>query len=124
MRILVVDDDIGTVNALRAHLASSGYQVVTAKDAYQALSVIEASTQGAEPIDLMVTDFKMPGMTGLELIQSARKADPSLPAILMTAYGDDSLRRRATGEGCCRYLDKPFSPERLLSEIKGLEGSP
>ena len=124
MRILVVDDDIGTVNALRAHLASSGHQVVTAKDGYQALRVIEASTQGAEPIDLMVTDFKMPGMTGLELIRAVRKVAQALPAILMTAYGDDSLHRQATGEGRCGYLDKPFSPERLLSEIRGLEGSP
>ena len=124
MIILVVDDDMGTVNALRAHLASTGHQVLTARDGRQALNVVESSIQAAEPVDLMVTDFKMPGMTGLELIRAVRKADQVLPAILMTAYGDDSLRRRATEEGCCGYLDKPFSPETLLSEIERLEQGP
>lgn len=120
MRILVVDDDTGTLNALKAYLASAGHEAVVAKDGYQALSAIRTSTDRAESIDLLVTDLKMPGMDGLELIRAARNERPGLPIILMTAYGDDSVRREITGLGSCRYLDKPFSPETLLTEIEAL----
>lgn len=124
MRILVVDDDIGTLNALRAHLASSGHQALIARGGSEALSLIEASVRGAEPIDLMVTDFRMRGMNGLELIRAARRSAPCLPAILMTAYGHDSLRRRAVEEGANGCLDKPFSPEKLMFEIRSLVQCP
>jgi DNA-binding response OmpR family regulator len=120
MRILVVDDDTGTLNALKAYLASAGHEAVVAKDGYQALSVIRTSTDRAESIDLLVTDLKMPGMDGLELIRAAKNERPGLPIILMTAYGDESVRRELNGLGSCGYLDKPFSPEKLLKEIEAL----
>ena len=118
MKILVVDDDRGTLNALTAYLTSAGYQVVAAKDGYQALGALEASTQGAEAIDVMVTDLRMPGMTGLELIRRARGKKPELPSILMTAYGDDSIRWQAMALRAGRYLEKPFHPEDLLTRIE------
>jgi len=117
MKILVVDDDGGTLNALRAYLVSAGHQVVTAKDGRQALSVLEASTRGDESVDVMVTDLRMPGMTGLELIREARRKRAGLPAILTTAYGDDSIRWQAMALSACRYLEKPFHPEDLLVEV-------
>jgi len=120
MRILVVDDDTGTLNALKAYLASAGHEAVVAKDGYQALSAIRASTDRAESIDLLVTDLKMPGIDGLELIRAAKNERPGLPIILMTAYGDESVRREVDGLGSCGYLDKPFSPEKLLKEIEAL----
>ena len=120
MRILVVDDDTGTLNALKAYLASAGHEAVVARDGPQALGAIRASTHGAESIDFLVTDLKMPGMDGLELIRAAKNERPGLPIILMTAYGDESVRREVGGLGSRGYLDKPFSPERLLTEIKAL----
>jgi DNA-binding NtrC family response regulator len=120
MRILVVDDDTGTLNALKASLASAGHEAVVAEDANQALSAIRGSTDRAESIALLVTDLKMPGMDGLELIRAAQKERPGLPSILMTAHGDRSVRREVAGLGSCRYLGKPFSPERLMTEIEAL----
>ena len=120
MRILVVDDDAGTLNALKAHLASAGHEAVLAKDGYEALDMIEASIQETQPIDVMVTDLKMPRMDGLELIRAVKNERPDLPIILMTAHGDKSVRREVDGLGSCGYLDKPFSPEKLLKEIEVL----
>jgi len=117
MRILAVDDDTGTLNALRAYLATAGYEVVAAPGGCQALEMIEASIRETEPIDLMITDLKMPRMNGLELIQKARTERLWLPALLMTAYGDASVRRKVKQLRSCGYLEKPFDPEELLAKI-------
>ncbi len=82
--------------------------------------MIEASIQETQPIDVMVTDLKMPRMDGLELIRAVKNERPGLPIILMTAHGDESVRREVVGLGSCGYLDKPFSPEKLLKEIEVL----
>lgn len=118
MKILVVDDDPGTRNSLKAGLTSFGYQVLAAADAPEALKILESSISGVEPVEIMVTDLKMPGMNGLELIRSARKMRSGLAAILMTAYGDDHIREEVTNLGRCGYIDKPFGPGTLLNMIK------
>ena len=120
MRILVVDDDTGTLNALRVSLISAGHEVITAKDSHQALSTMKSYIKGLESIDLMVTDFKMPGMNGLELIRKVKKENPKLPVILMTAYGSARIRSQLFELGACKYLEKPFNPETLLAKINEL----
>lgn len=119
MRILIVDDDSGTLNALKAGLSSFGHQVVVAEEGYQALKIIETSTEGTESVDLMVTDLIMPGMKGLELIRSAKKARPGLASILITAFGDHDVQKEVVAMGC-GYIEKPFTPETLLKMIKAL----
>jgi len=121
VKILVVDDDPGTRNALKAGLTSFGYQVLAAADAPEALKIIESSINSVEPVEIMVTDLKMPGMNGLELIRSAKKMRSGLAAILMTAYGDDHIREEVTNLGRCKYIDKPFGPERLQKMIKKVQ---
>jgi len=121
VKILVVDDDPGTRNALKAGLTSFGYQVLAAADAPEALKIIESSINSVEPVEIMVTDLKMPGMNGLELIRSAKKMRSGLAAILMTAYGDDHIREKVTNLGRCKYIDKPFGPERLQKMIKKVQ---
>lgn len=123
MKILIVDDDLGTLNALKACLTSFGYQVVAAANGPEALKIIESSIGessigGVEPVEIMVTDLKMPGMNGLELIRSAKRMRSGLAAILMTAYGDDHIREKVTNLGRCGYIDKPFGPETLLKMIQ------
>ena len=118
MKILIVDDDPGTLNAIKIGLISSGYEVVTAKNSRLALKVIESSIEETEPpIELLISDLKMPGMNGLELIRSAKELSPKLPAVLITAYGEDSVRSEIEKLRNCAYLDKPFCPERLLKTI-------
>lgn len=120
MKILVVDDDNGTLNALKACLASAGHEAILATDAYKALDKVESAIRGTGSIDLMVTDLKMPGMNGLELIKTVRWKGSRFPAILMTAYGSERLQQDLTELGSCGYLDKPFSPESLLTTIAAL----
>jgi two-component system response regulator HydG len=88
------------------------YRVFSAADADEALHLLEI-----EPIDLLVTDFQMPGRNGVELIEAARKANHAIPAILMTAYLyvyeqiDEERRRSIT------LLRKPFDADTILQTI-------
>ncbi|TLZ55430.1 MAG: response regulator, partial [Methanobacteriota archaeon] len=77
--ILVVDDDVGIRENIADLLSTEDYHVVSAADADEAMRVLES-----ERIDLMLTDFQMPGRNGVELIEAARKANHPIPAILMT----------------------------------------
>jgi DNA-binding NtrC family response regulator len=120
MRILVVDDDVGLLNALRVSLSSAGHVIAVAGDGRQALRLIESSLQVAEPYDLMVTDLRMPGLDGLEVIRVSRRLQPGLAAILMAAYGENSIQREAESLERCGYLEKPLSPEKLHSLIEEL----
>ena len=120
MKILVVDDDAGTLTALNVGLSSFGHRVVIAENASKALEIIETSGE-TEPVDLLITDLRMPGMNGLDLIFAVRKEKPDLACILMTAYGNEVIRKEAERLGLCGYIEKPFSPEKLLTSISNLK---
>ena len=123
MKVLVVDDEPGMVNTLEAGLVSAGYQVVTASNGGQALQIIKLSSKKAEPVGLLVTDLIMPGINGLDLVQSARQLLPGLPAILVTAYGVDNIRKDVMSLGSCEYLEKPFNMSDLTTVINQLIGN-
>lgn len=118
MRILIVDDDPGILNALRVDLESVGHTAVAAGDGRQAMKLIESSLKNSEPFDLMITDLRMQGMSGMELIRSSRRVQGKLPTVLMTAYGDEDLRKKVMALGGCSYLEKPFTPEKLHRVIE------
>ena len=120
MKILVVDDDAGTLNALNACLSSFDHRVILSEEGAKALEIIETSGH-TEPIDLVITDLKMPGMNGLDLISAAIEKNPDLACILMTAYGNDLIRKEVGMLGSCEYIEKPFSPEKLLKSINNLK---
>ncbi|MEW6441448.1 MAG: response regulator, partial [bacterium] len=104
-----------------AWLTGAGHAVALARDGPEALRRIVASVQTTESIELMVADFKIPGLNGLELIRAVRQLRRTLPVILMTAYGDDSVRNQMRGVRGSRYLEKPFEPEDLVQEIEELK---
>jgi CheY-like chemotaxis protein len=114
-RILVVDDEESVAFFLAENLAelSSGYQVETANSGEEALSKMVART-----FDLVVTDLRMPGINGLELIERARKRSPHTRLILMTAYGNLRVEATAYQLGACRYLAKPFQIQQLVSAVQ------
>ncbi len=116
MNILIVDDDRGNLNALKAHLSRYGHQIQTANRGQKALKVIEQShKEGAVP-DLLVTDLKMPGMDGIQLLQSVNSQWPQIAKVLMTAYGGRQIRESAL-HLCAEYIEKPVSPELLLKKM-------
>jgi len=117
VNILIVDDDRGNRNALKAHLARYGHQVETADRGHKALETIARAHNKGTPLDLLVTDLKMPGMDGMELLKSVNTQWPQMAKVLMTAYGGQRIRETALNL-CAEYIEKPFSPELLIQKME------
>lgn len=107
--VLVVDDQVSFCHHIKAILETEGYGVGIAHNAEEALSLLSS-----HPSDILLTDMKMPRIEGLELFQLARKIDPNISCIIMTAYGSISSAVNSVKEGVSDYLEKPFEPESLL----------
>jgi two-component system NtrC family response regulator len=109
VRLLVVDDERTQRQMLTSILERAGYVVTTAADGEEALAKLDAGSY-----DLMLTDQKMPGMEGMELLERARTRIPGLPVVLMTAYGSVSSAVDAMKRGAADYLTKPFERDELV----------
>lgn len=107
-RILLADDEDIVRESLREWLVGAGHAVDVAADGREALGLLR---EGA--FDVLITDLRMPGMDGLELMKEAQKAAPGLETIIMTAYGSVSSAVAAIREGAFDYVEKPFCPERV-----------
>src|SRR6185436_1816863 len=110
--LLVADDDPGLRESLERTLSREGYRVVLASDGRAALERVQ--TGG---IDLIVTDLKMPGLTGLELLRAAKTIAPDVDVILLTAFGTVEEAVKAMKDGAYDFLTKPFRREQLLKLI-------
>ncbi|MBW1802907.1 MAG: sigma-54-dependent Fis family transcriptional regulator [Deltaproteobacteria bacterium] len=111
--ILIVDDEKNYLVVLEALLSPEGYEIVTADNARNALRLIRESD-----LDLVITDMKMPGMSGMELLEESKKAKPDLPVIMMTAYGTIEMAVEAMRKHSYDYITKPFRNEELKLTIK------
>ncbi len=115
--VLVVDDEKNYLLVLETLLAKEGLQVLTASSGLEALAVLRESEA-----DLVLTDMKMPGLDGLELLSAIKEQDPDLPVIVMTAYGTVDKAVEAMKKGAFDYLTKPFENKQLLLTLsKALE---
>lgn len=121
MKILVVDDDSGILNALKAGMCSLGFEVVTMTKAMEALETIAGSCETTHPFDCLITDLKMPEMNGLDLIRMAKEYMPELTCILMTAHCNDDLLKEPTSCTFCDLIEKPFTPDMLIDRINLLK---
>ena len=111
-RILVVDDEANMRDSLREILGEEGYECVLAGDGISALNAFD------ETVRLVITDAKMPGMDGFELIKELHERDPDLPVVMITAYGSMELAVKAMRSGAYDYVTKPFDPERILHDVR------
>jgi len=111
-RILVVDDELIVRDSIKEWLEDEGYTVDMAASGPEALDKL--STQ---PYHLMLTDIKMPGMDGVELLKRAHKSFPDLTVIMMTAYATVETAIEALKIGALDYLLKPFDPEILVDKV-------
>jgi DNA-binding response OmpR family regulator len=113
--ILLVDDDPDVLSYLEDTLAFFGYNVVAKTDAEPALSVIRQGTA----IDLVVTDYTMPGMDGVTFLTEVRNLVPSVPVVVLS--GNDSIEShlRSLNLDSLDYLFKPFRSNELRSVVKG-----
>ncbi|WP_022853528.1 HD domain-containing phosphohydrolase [Thermodesulfatator atlanticus] len=112
--ILIVDDEALLRENLSLILSSSGnYQVYQAKDAYEALEIVNKY-----PIDLVLLDVNMPGISGIDFLKLIRKDGFSAPVILMTSYPSLELTVEALREGASDFLIKPFTSQQLFATLK------
>jgi two-component system NtrC family response regulator len=115
--ILVVDDESNYLTVMETLLGGAGYEVVTAPSALEALKIA-----GSADLDLVLTDMKMPKMSGIELLEELRRLYPDLPVIIMTAFGTVERAVTAMKKGSFDYILKPFKNEEILVTIaKALE---
>lgn len=112
-RILVVDDSPDTLEVLKRNLESEGYRVVTAPGAVKAIKIIEAS-----PVDLVITDLKMPEVDGLSLVRHIRENFKDMGVMMITGYPSIEGAVEAVKSGAEEYLSKPFTDEELFSAVK------
>jgi nitrogen regulation protein NR(I) len=109
-RILLIEDDRSTASALQKVLRADGYEVEVAGRGDEGLEKARAETH-----DLVITDLRLPGVGGLELIAQLHRAKPKLPIIMMTAHGTTETAIEAMKLGACDYLVKPFEADELLA---------
>lgn len=112
-RILVADDDAVIREGLRRILTAEGYEVETVSNGRAALERLDQKR-----FKLLVTDLKMPGMSGLEVLTSIRTCQPELPVVLITGYAAIDNAVEAMKNGATDYLSKPFSNEEIVSKVK------
>jgi CheY-like chemotaxis protein/predicted regulator of Ras-like GTPase activity (Roadblock/LC7/MglB family) len=114
-RILIVDDDKSMLSLLESTLKKLGndYQVTVASNGPEALEKIQR-----EVFDLVVTDYMMPGFSGIDLVQAIRKMSPGTPVVLMTAYGNSRLRNTIDVLEIDGYITKPFNVEQIQQLVK------
>ena len=116
-RILVVDDEMYIVNILDFTLAGEGWEVISANNGEDALRTLLK----VEP-DLVILDVMMPRIDGVEVCRAikAREESANTPVILLSAKNSDRDREKGMEAGADLYLTKPFSPSRLVEEIRNL----
>lgn len=121
-RVLIVDDDNEILLMLDFALKKLGseYDIVTAEGSVQALEVV----QNGPPFDLVVTDYVMKEITGVDLARAVRRISPATPVILMTAYGTKRLRATTESLGFDGYLDKPFTVQKIRGIVEQMINSP
>jgi len=114
-RILVVDDEIGALTLIGIMLERGGFEVLKAKDADQALAVLELDTP-----DLIILDVMMPGMDGIELCRLLRQRTDtsSLPVLILSARGDAKSVMSGMDAGASDYLPKPILHHDLVSKVR------
>ena len=106
--ILIVDDDASLRRVIQVQLEHEGYAVSTAASGPEALQILGNTVQ-----DLVITDLRMPGMSGIELLRQIRADHPGVAVIIITAYGSREIAVEATKSGTYDYIMKPANPDAL-----------
>ena len=112
-RVLVADDESHILNVVSLKLRNAGFEVVCAHDGTEALSLaLETSPT------LLITDYHMPGLTGLEVCQKLREQGRAVPTIMLSARGYHLTEEELAQSGISEMVSKPFSPRQLLATVE------
>ena len=112
-KVLVVEDDVVALDLLEEILKRAGFGVSVAQSCEEALERLETDS-----ISLILTDIKMPGKTGMDLLKIVQDLHPDLPVVLLTAFGDEHLWVEALSSGAVDLIPKPFKKQEVLDIVQ------
>jgi len=112
-RILVVDDERSMRELLAIVLRREGYEVLLAENGRAAIALLER-----EPVDILISDIKMPDLSGVDVLRAAKKIDPDILGIMITAFASTETAVEAMRLGACDYLSKPFDIDLLKMKVR------
>ncbi len=113
--VLVVDDERNMLATLDSVLRSEGFDAVQARSGQEALEIL-----ASQPVRVVVSDMRMPGFDGFQLLGEVRQRYPQIPFVMITAYATPKLAVQAIKSGAADYIGKPFDPDELLYVIKSV----
>lgn len=111
--LLVVDDDPYVLESISSLLKEYGYSVLTCQNAIEAMEQLKKAKY-----DVVLTDIKMPGITGIELLQNIHTYNPQIPVILMTAFAELDVAVDAIKKGAFDFITKPYNPDYLVHAVE------
>ncbi|WIV12348.1 diguanylate cyclase [Proteiniborus sp. MB09-C3] len=112
-RILIVDDDVVTLNILKEIFRKRGYNVILCSNSFEVIKKIKENK-----IDIAIIDLILPEMDGFEIIESIRKTEPELPVIMLSGSSNTENKIRALGIGADDYITKPFVEKELIARVE------
>jgi len=112
-KILLVEDEALLRMSLELNLTRRGIKVITAKNGTEALALLQQ-----HPCELLITDYLMEGLTGIELLQQARQQFPDIKVIVLSGYADEGIKEKILQAGANMFLWKPVAMEALFEAIK------
>lgn len=116
MRILVVDDDRDFTESIGELIELEGHQPILAYNGIEALKIFKQNN-----IDIILLDFRMPGLNGIETLSEIRKLNLSVPVVIMTAYASTKLTKDAIKHGAIEVINKPFDINKLMKVISSIK---
>jgi DNA-binding NtrC family response regulator len=111
--VLIIDDETSILESLEILLRAEGFAPTVAQGGHRGLEQIEAGRP-----DIVLTDIRMPGITGVEILAAAHEHDPDLPVILMTAQATLQSAMQAVNAGAFYYIQKPFRNDELVAILR------
>jgi len=116
-RVLIADDEVTLLHTMAFTLKRKGYEVVTVKDGEAAYRKIIGRSGDETDFDLMITDIRMSGLSGLDLIRKIREERIIFPVLAISGFGNMKMVIELMRVGCNDYLDKPFSMNEFIERI-------
>lgn len=111
-KVMFVDDEEGVRVGWNRYLSEHGFEVTTAEDGARAIHRLRD-----QPVDVVVSDLRMPGIDGIQLLEWIHERQPETRFILLTGYGNDEVERRVRELGAFEYLNKPITPDTLAAVV-------
>jgi len=111
-RILIIEDDAEMRSLLKDFFEEDGFEIDSVSNGSEAFRRI-----AREPFDLIITDIRMPGLTGLDILPGIKKLQPEVSIIVITAFGSEEVRRKAFDRGATAYLEKPILFNKLRTLV-------